>query len=57
MPFTENRTFWRTKPEKEVSGRAQWSSLLLRNWRIEELAGFAIEQGEAEAGSGLAEAT
>jgi hypothetical protein len=29
--------------------------LLLRNWRIEELAGFAIEEGEAEAGGALAE--
>ena len=28
---------------------------LLRNWRIEELAGFAIEEGEAEAGGALAE--
>src|SRR5215510_14954417 len=29
--------------------------MLLRNWRIEELAGFAIEEREAEAGGALAE--
>ena len=29
--------------------------MLLRNWRIEELAGFAIEEREAETGGALAE--
>jgi hypothetical protein len=34
--------------------RVAKSARLLRNWRIEEFAGFAIEEGEAEAGGALA---